>query len=155
MSRRGGAQAKTIAMYARLDQLAQEWVSSLELACTLEEEFGRAYNYACRIANRWAAERGDKVAIAYAGHQPFYCTRKGAALDVSALHMRYWGSLPVYFRRSHDFSELSEEDRVHATLLAYGALCLGRSDCLTAFNKWAAAHRQWKIKRETLERFLP
>lgn len=154
MSRRGGAQAKTVAMYARLDQLAQEWVSSLELASVLEEEFGRAYSYACRLANRWAADRGDKVVTAYAGHQPFYCVHKGKALDVTALCTRYWGSLPIHFRRTHDLGDLPDEERIQIVLLAYGALCLGRSDCRTAFNKWATANRQWKIKRETLERFL-
>ncbi len=155
MSRRGGAQAKTVAMYARLDQMAQEWVSTWELAFILEAEYGRASSYACRLVNRWAADRGAKVAVVVAGKLPFYCSRKGAALDIGALCKQYWGTLPVYFRRTHDFNTLPAEEGFHATLLAYGALCLGRSDCLAAFNSWAEANHQPRIKRETLERFLP
>ena len=155
MSRRGGAQAKTVAMYAKLDQLSREWASTLELAFALESEYGRANSYAGRIVNRWATARGDKVSVVVAGKLPFYCARKGAALDISALCKQYWGRLPNYFRRTHAFDTLPEDERLHAILLAYGALCLERSDCVTAFNNWATANHQPKIKRGTLERNLP
>lgn len=154
MSRRGGLQAKTLAMYSRLDQLSQEWVSTLELADALENEFGRSFGYACKIVNQWARARSESVAMALAGITPFYCSRPGAALDVGMLCKQYWGTLPVRFRRDRNFEKCSPEEKLHAVLMAYGYLCLGRSDCLTAFNKWATANKQRRIQR-TLARDLP
>lgn len=154
MSRRGGLQAKTLAMYNRLDQLSQEWVSTLELADALENEFGRSFGYACKIVNQWARVRSESVAMALAGSTPFYCSRSGAALDVGMLCKQYWGTLPVRFRRDRNFEKCPPEEKLHAVLMAYGYLCLGRSDCLTAFNKWATANKQRRIQR-TLARDLP
>ena len=154
MSRRGGLQAKTLAMYSRLDQLSQEWVSTLELADALENEFGRSFGYACKIVNQWARARSESVAMALAGSTPFYCSRSGAALDVGMLCKQYWGTLPVRFRRDRNFEKCPPEEKLHAVLMAYGYLCLGRSDCLTAFNKWATANKQRRIQR-TLARDLP
>ena len=154
MSRRGGLQAKTLAMYSRLDQLSQEWVSTLELADALENEFGRSFGYACKVVNQWARARSESVAMALAGSTPFYCSRPGAALDVGMLCKQYWGTLPVRFRRDRNFEKCPPEEKLHAVLMAYGYLCLGRSDCRAAFNKWAAANKQRRIQR-TLARDLP
>ena len=154
MSRRGGLQAKTLAMYSRLDQLSQEWVSTLELADALENEFGRSFGYACKIVNQWARARSESVAMALAGSTPFYCSRPGAALDVGMLCKQYWGTLPVRFRRDRNFEKCPPEEKLHAVLMAYGYLCLGRSDCRAAFNKWATANKQRRIQR-TLARDLP
>lgn len=147
MSRRGGLQAKTLAMYNRLDQLSQEWVSTLELADALENEFNRSSSYARRVVYSWARARSESVAMVLAGTTPFYCSRPSAALDVEALCKQYWGTLPKKFRECHDLKAISPEEKLHVILMAYGYLCLGRSDCLTAFNKWAVARRQYKIKR--------
>lgn len=153
MSRRGGLQAKTLAMYNRLDQLSQEWVSTLELADALENEFARSPSYARRIVYSWARARSESVAMTLAGSTPFYCSRPGAALDVGMLCKRYWGTLPGRFRRDRNFEKCSPEEKLHAVLMAYGYLCLGRSDCLVAFNKWAAANKQQRIQK-TLARDL-
>ena len=148
MSRRGGLQAKTLAMYNRLDQLSQEWVSTLELADALENEFGRSFGYACKIVNQWARARSESVAMALAGSTPFYCSRSGAALDVGMLCKQYWGTLPKAFRLNHDMAGIPEEDRLHGVLMAYGYLCLGRPECRDAFNRWAPRYKQFLIRKE-------
>jgi hypothetical protein len=148
MSRRGGLQAKTLAMYNRLDQLSQEWVSRIELAAALEDEFGRTFGYAARAVDRWALSRGDAVAKAEAGKSVFYCSRSGAALDVAVLCKQFWGTLPKAFRLNHDMAGIPEEDRLHGVLMAYGYLCLGRPECRDAFNRWAPRYKQFLIRKE-------
>ena len=148
MSRRGGLQAKTLAMYNRLDQLSQEWVSASELAFYLCEEFGRTYPHALRVVKDWATNRKDRVRESPVARMPFYCTRSGAALDVGVLAGQFWGSLPERFRKDHrGILELPLEERIHGVLMAYGYLCLERSDCRTAFNAWAESHKLRLIQK--------
>lgn len=146
MSRRGGAQAKTVAMYARLNRMTQEWSSISELAYSLASDFGRSYDYALRVVNAWAVK--SKARKEYIGKMPFFCTRPGAALDAGILAGQYWGALPKRFRLDHSaMLALPLEDRIHGVLLAFGYLCLERSDCRTAFNAWAEARKLPRIQR--------
>lgn len=146
MSRRGGAQAKTVAMYARLDQMAQEWTSISELAYTIASDFGRTYDYALRIVGAWAEKSGARRE--YVAKIPFFCLRKGAALDAEVVAGQHWGTLPERFRKDHQaMASLPTEDRIHGTLLAFGYLCLERPDCRTAFNNWAGKRKLPLIQR--------
>ena len=148
MSRRGGVQAKTVAMYAKLDEWAQEWMSLEELACLLCDNYGRTYIHATRIVRAWAESRGDAVQKTIAAQMPFFCARRCAALDANVLAERYWGRLPERFRKDHQaVFELPQDDRLLGVLTAYGYLYLGRSDCLTAFNNWARARKLRRIQR--------
>lgn len=147
MSRRGGAQAKTLAIRAQLTEWAQEWTSLEELACRVCDIYGRTYVRATRIVREWAAARGG-VQKATVAQMPFFCTRPGAALDADVLAQQYWGSLPERFRKDHQaMLALPLDERMLGVLTAYGYLCLGRSDCLTAFNNWAQTHRLRRIQR--------
>lgn len=148
MSRRGGAQAKTVAMYARLDDWAQQWTSLEELACRLGDQYGRAYVYATRVVRAWADSRGAAVKRTLVAQMPFYCLRPGAALDADVLAQQYWGRLPERFRKDHqDMLTMPLDERMLGVLTAYGYLRLGRSDCLTAFNNWAQAHKLRRIQK--------
>ena len=148
MSRTGGYQGKSIAMFNRLDQVTDDWKSLTDLASILEEEFNREYFRARRIVTEWAEVRGESITRAKVGRTVFYISHPNAVPNVNMLAEKYWGELPTYFRRERDFSKLSPDDRLHAVLLAYGFYIHGRKDCKTAFNKFAASHRLWKIQKE-------
>lgn len=147
MGRNCGFQGRSIAMFKRLDEAAVDWKSLSDLATILEEEFGREYGRARRIVNTWYETRCCRVNRVKAGRFVFFSSSPEKAPDVTVLAERYWGQLPVTFRRTHKFFGISPDEKLHAVLLAYGYFVHGRKDCLTAFNKWAESHGEYKIQK--------
>lgn len=149
MSRRGGIQAATAAMFRRLDEAANgNWQSSADLAWLLEDEYEKPFRYAQKIVRRWAEFRGEAVRSQVAGRTTFYCTRPNASLDPNVLASLYWGELPERFRKDRRWPlwKIDENDRLFLIILAHGYATRGIASYRIAFNKWAAKHGIGGIK---------
>lgn len=142
MSRRGGLQAKTVAMYRALDEQTEEWKALLELADMLGTQFNLSHFRSYRVITEWFEYRAGKVRREIAGRTSYYCSREGLELDPSVLSTRLWGKLPERFRKGHDIKRKAEspEDAMYATVMAAGWYLYGLRDCGFAFNKWAERH---------------
>lgn len=137
---------RTIAIYVALDGWAADWISGQELAHAVMDDFHISEDRSRRHVSAWAKHRGINVVLA--GKFKFYCSRPQASPDPTVLRQKYWGLLPDGFRRAHNFDKCGTDEGINAILMAYGALRLGRKDCLEAFNKWALAHKQPRISKD-------
>ena len=150
MSRKGGPQPKTVAMFARLDAAAESWAPISMLAGMLGDEYGRPDSYACKVIRAWAQSRGTQISVAFAGRTTFYCSRRNAGLDAGVIAAQVWGQLPQKFRDHRPYLRLLElDERLHVILMAAGWFLHGRNDCRLAFNRWAK-----KAGRQGIERKL-
>lgn len=143
MSRRGGIQGRTAAMFKRLDEAIDgPWVSAGELIFLLEDEFDKPYGYGQKIVRRWAEFRQGDMQARRAGRTTFYCSRPRASLDPNVLAAIYWGQLPSRFRQNRLWPlwKVAEDDRLYMILMAYGWYTRGSPAFRIAFNKQAKTH---------------
>ena len=147
MTRAGGLQAKTLALYNNLDKMTEQWASAGELAWWIVDNVGLSFLRAQRIVRNWASVRCLKVRTIVCGRTKFYCSRDRAAPDVEVLFHQYWGRLPDSFKKNRGYmTNLPKVERIQGALLAYGWFVLLRPDAAAAFNEWAAKHDVMKLE---------
>ena len=148
MSRAGGYQPKTLAMFKRLDEAAAKWICVGDLTAILEEEFDKPYEYARKLIREWLRYRGWRLAVVIAGRTSFYCTRVTVGLDAEVIAAQVWGKLPKTWRHRNQYiKQLEPDDRLYLCLMAAGWFLHGRSDCRTAFNAWARKSKHPTIQK--------
>ena len=149
MSRRGGLQPKTAAMYQFLLGAADAWQRTEELTNLLSEEFGLSIDRAKKVVQSWSLDNPMAVQRVKVGNELFYCSRMQMKPDSKVIAARRWLALPEGFRQRHNrMRGLSRDDWEYAVLLAYGALVLHREDARRAFNEWAEANGHWLIAKK-------